>query len=279
MTTGEARRALTARLASAGREPAGLDARLLIEAATGLDHATVLRDSHLPMGEPASAALSHMAGRRLRGEPTSRILGTREFCGLSLQVRRDVLDPREDTEAVVRLSRDLCRSPPMRIADLGTGSGALLCASLASFEDACGIGVDLSPSACAAARANAQATGVAARALIVRGAWTAALKGPFDLIVSNPPYIARNELPHLPVEVRDHDPPLALDGGCDGLDAYRAILADIRRIASADALVVLEIGAGQGRDVEGLLRHQGLVPCGSERDGGRVERAIAARLA
>ena len=246
--------------------------------ATGLDHVTILRESHVPISGPASETLSRLAARRLRGEPTSRILGTREFCGLALKVRPGVLDPREDTEAVVRLAGTLCRVAPARIADLGTGSGALLCALLASFESACGVGIDLSEAACAAARANADATGVASRALIVRASWTAALKGPFDLIVSNPPYIVRDELPQLPVEVRDYDPPLALDGGSDGLDAYRAILTDIGRIAASGAVLVLEIGAGQRPGVEALLRHQGLLPCGSERDGGNLDRAIAARI-
>lgn len=280
LTIGAARRRLADALGTAGREPAALEARLLVAAATGLDHAALLRETDRPIDAAAGIRLSDFAARRLRGEPVSRIVGARDFSGLSLQVRPGVLDPREDTETVVRLALDLCpdHAAPLRIVDLGTGSGALLCALLAALTRATGTGVDLSPSACDAARGNALDVGVATRALILRGRWAEALAGPFDLIVSNPPYIESAALPGLPVEVRDHDPALALDGGPDGLDAYRALVTDARRIAAPGAHLVFELGAGQREAVEALLRQAGFALAGVRQDGGGHDRALAARI-
>lgn len=281
LTIDAARRRLAAALAKAGREPAARDARRLLEAATGRDHAALLRDAPSVLPDPAAAALARLTARRLCGEPLTRILGQRAFHGLDLQVRPGVLDPREDTETLVLLALDLCpdRAAPLRIVDLGTGSGALLCALLSALPNATGVGVDLSAVACEAARANARATGVAARSLVVRGRWTAALAGPFDLIVSNPPYIERAALPGLPVEVRDYDPALALDGGPDGLDAYRAIVAEASRVAAAGANLVLELGAGQREPVERLVCRAGYTLAGVRHDSGGHARAIAARIA
>ena len=280
LTVGQARRQLAHALGAAGREPAAVEARLLLAAATRLDHAALLRETDHPLSAAAAARLSAIAARRLRGEPVSRILGSRDFYGLTLQVRPEVLDPREDTETVVRLALDLCpdHAAALRIVDLGTGSGALLCALLSALPYAAGVGVDLSAAACEAARANARAAGVADRALIVRGRWAEALSGPFDLVVSNPPYIESAVLPGLPVEVRDHDPALALDGGPDGLDAYRAIVADARRIAAPGAHLVFELGIRQRGPVESLLRQTGFALAGVRQDGGGHERAIAARI-
>lgn len=280
LTIGDARRRLAQALAVAGREPAAVEARLLVAAATGLDHAALLREADRPIGD-AATRLSSFAVRRLGGEPVSRILGFREFSGLTLAVRPGVLDPREDTETVVRLALDLCpdRAAPLRIVDLGTGSGALLCALLAALPHATGTGVDLSPLACDAALANVRAAGVAERAMILRGRWAEALAGPFDLIVSNPPYIESAALPGLPVEVRDHDPALALDGGSDGLDVYRALVVDARRIAAPGAHLVFELGAGQREAVEALFRQARFALAGARQDGGGHARAIAARIA
>ena len=232
------------------------------------------------MTPDATLTLATLARRRLDGEPLSRIIGHRDFDGLRLTVRPDVLDPREDTETVVRLARKLRtdRAGVRRILDLGTGSGALVCALLAAYPDAYGVALDRSATACALARDNLAACGFKARASVVRGSWCDSLDGPFDLIVANPPYIARADLAFLPREVGGFDPPLALDGGCDGLDAYRAIFADVRRIAATGGLVVVEIGAGQQADVTALMTHTALHPCGMAHDHGGHVRALAAEM-
>lgn len=274
-----ARRALAARLGAGGREPAALDARLLLEHATGLRHADLLRDPHRPLSRREAARLEELAARRLGGEPVSRILGRREFHGLALEVRPGVLDPREDSDAAVRLALRLRpdRGAVRRVLDLGVGSGALLCALLAEYPDALGLGVDLSPAACRAARDNLAGCGFGRRALVAQGDWAQACGGGFDLVVSNPPYIARDALRGLEDEVRLHDPPLALDGGPDGLDAYRAIGRDVGRIMAEGALLVLELGAGDRARVAALLNDTGLDVVGVERDAGGHERALAAR--
>ena len=277
---GEARRRLATALATAGSDAAAFDARHLLQHATGLDHAGLMRADDAPMTPDAALSVATLARRRLDGEPLSRIIGHREFGGLRLTVRPDVLDPREDTEAVVRLARDLrpCRAGVRRILDLGTGSGALVCALLSAYPDAYGVALDRSAAACVLARDNLTACGFAARSSVMRGSWCDALGGPFDLIVSNPPYIARADLARLPREVGRYDPRLALDGGFDGLDAYRAIFADVRRVGAIGGLVVVEIGAGQRDDVTALMDQAALPPCGMARDYGGHARALAAEL-
>ena len=277
MTLAEARQKATALLAAAGREPATIDARFLLQAAVGRDHAALIRDAALPLPSGAAAVLAQSIARRVSGEPLSRILGYRDFAGIKLEIRPGVLDPRDDTAAVVRLAQRL-RPHPSRILDLGTGSGALLCALLQACPEATGIGTDLAAAACLLARDNADQAGVSRRATIVRGRWCEALAGSFDLIVSNPPYVRRSDLPGLSPEVRDHDPLLALDGGPDGLDAYRAILRDIHRVASPDALLVLELGAGDLARVETLLEGVEGGTVGTERDAGGHVRAVAAQF-
>lgn len=278
MTLAGARRALAFKLAAAGREPAELDARLLVEAATGFDHAALLSDGDRLLDPDASGRLAAAALRRIAGEPTSRIIGHRDFGGLTLRLHPGVLDPREDTETLVRLACRL-RADTTRVAtilDLGTGSGALLCALLAAFPHAWGVGVDRSMAACCAARVNLRSCGFAQRSFVVQGDWADALVGAFDLVVSNPPYIRTGDLGDLPDEVR-HDPKLALDGGYDGFDAYRAILGDIGRIMASEGLAVFEIGAGMRPAFEPLARNVGLLPSSMMRDAGGHERAIAMR--
>ncbi len=276
-TLAQARRALATLFEAVSREPATLDARLLLEFATGLSHADMLRDGDDPLSADAARTLDDLAARRLAGEPTSRLIGRRPFCGLDIAVRPGVLDPREDTETLVRLAGEL-RSAASDVLDLGTGSGALLCALLDRYPEAIGVGVDRSPDACNAARENLVRNGLTKRGAIVRGDWTAALAGPFDLIVSNPPYIATGDMPALADEVRLHDPALALEGGPDGFAAYRAILADIRRIVSPGALLVFEIGAGMRDGLEALFAALGIRVLRIARDTGGHERAVAVEI-
>ncbi len=186
----------------------------------------------------------------------SRIVGKREFWGLDFTISPQVLDPRPETETIVeaslRLLRDR-REEPLSILDLGVGSGALICALLSEFVHARGVGVDVSAAAANVARSNVEACGLAGRAEIRLGDWTRGLDGRFDLIVSNPPYVPSADLLRLPREVRNFDPRLALDGGIDGLDAYRRILPGSRSLLSGGGWLMVEIGAGQAADVTRLL--------------------------
>ena len=272
-----ARRALRAALAAAGKEPADLEARLLLEAATGLTALALVTCGAETLGA-AAGRLTGFAARRLAGEPINRILGTAPFFGLELAVAPDVLDPRADTEILVETALELMArkgfdSP--RLLDLGTGSGAILCALLDARPDAFGVGVDLSASACAAAAHNLARCGLTSRAAVIRGDWTAALSGPFDLIVSNPPYISHAEIAELDPEVRDHDPMLALDGGPDGLAPYRLLAGELWRLLRPGGVACLEIGWRQAVDVSALLSAAGWNRVSRRRDRGGRDRVIA----
>ena len=252
--------ALAAFFSQAGVEDGATDSRLLLCAASGLTRVDLIRTPDLPLSAAALERLEGMAARRARGEPVSRILGRREFWGLTLALSADVLDPRPDTETVVEavlLEFADRRDAPLRLLDLGVGSGAILCALLCEFRAATGIAVDLSAAAARQARLNLSACGHDGRAGVVVGAWAAAVRGPFDVIVSNPPYVARGAIDGLAREVRHHDPALALDGGLDGLDAYRAIAAELAALLAADGRFFLEIGAGQSASVRAILAAHG----------------------
>ena len=270
---------LAAAFAAAGIEDPAIDSRLLLCAAARIDHVALIRDPDMPL-EEAADPLQAMAARRLSREPVSRILGSRGFWSLDLAVRPGVLDPRPDTEAIVDAVLDLFgdrQDEPLRMADLGTGSGALACALLDVFPQGTCVAVDLAPEACALARTNLAQCGFAQRAEVRQGGWNAAHPGPYDLIVSNPPYIPSAEIEHLDPEVRNHDPRLALDGGPDGLSAYREISRMLQSLLAASGAVVLEVGMGQAADVGALLGHAGLRGIAFKRDLGGVERAVIAR--
>ena len=277
-----ARRALSAQLRSARLDDAELDARILIGAALGLDLTGLIAQAARPLTAAEASRLAQHAQRRIAGEPVARILGTREFWGLSFRLSEATLVPRPDTETVVELALEILRerqaSHPPRIADIGTGSGAILLALLHEIPDASGIGTDLSQNALRTARDNAVALGLADRAGFVACSYAAALGGPFDLIVSNPPYIPSAEIPKLSVEVREHDPHLALDGGNDGYDAYRALIPQAgERLAPGGALIV-EAGQGQAQNIETLMRGAALsVDRSPKADLAGIPRAVSAR--
>lgn len=255
MARGAARRLLARALAQGGIESAQIDARVLLCAALCIDHADLVRNPDCPLG-PGAATVASFAARRLKREPLSRIIGHRDFWRARFKIGPAVLDPRPSTETLIEAVLDHeARSPREngRILDLGTGSGAILCSLLQSLPGSFGAGVDISPGACAIARDNLAALGLAQRGAIVCCDWTRALRGPFDVIVSNPPYVVRGEIARLPPEVRDHDPRLALDGGEDGLAAYREIVPASRDLLAPGGLIALEVGAGQHPAVESLL--------------------------
>ncbi|MCA1415581.1 peptide chain release factor N(5)-glutamine methyltransferase [Bradyrhizobium sp. NBAIM20] len=277
-----ARRALAAQLRSARLDEAELDARILISAALGLDLTGLVTQAARLLTATEASRLAQHAQRRIAGEPVSRILGTREFWGLPFRLSEATLVPRPDTETVVELALEILRerqaSHPPRIADIGTGSGAILLALLHEIPDAFGVGTDLSQNALMTARDNAAALGLADRAAFVACSYAAALGGPFDLIVSNPPYIPSAEIPKLSVEVREHDPHLALDGGNDGYDAYRALIPQAsERLAPGGALVV-EAGQGQAQNIETLMRAAVLsLDRSPKADLAGIPRAVSAR--
>ncbi|MVT55596.1 peptide chain release factor N(5)-glutamine methyltransferase [Bradyrhizobium yuanmingense] len=277
-----ARRALAAQLRSARLDEAELDARILISAALGLDLTGLVTQAARLLTAAEASRLAQHAQRRIAGEPVSRILGTREFWGLPFRLSEATLVPRPDTETVVELALEILRERqaphPPRIADIGTGSGAILLALLHEIPDAFGVGTDLSQNALMTARDNAAALGLADRAAFVACSYAAALGGPFDLIVSNPPYIPSAEIPKLSIEVREHDPHLALDGGNDGYDAYRALIPQAsERLAPGGALVV-EAGQGQAQNIETLMRAAALsLERSPKADLAGIPRAVSAR--
>jgi release factor glutamine methyltransferase len=278
-----ARRALTARFRDNAIDSPELDARLLVGNVLGLDLTGMIAGASRLLTPDDAKRLEDFARRRLDGEPVARILGFKEFWGLPLQLSAATLVPRPDTETVVALALEMAHAVPapdrsLRIADLGTGSGAILLALLSEMPDAYGIGTDISVAALRTAHANAAALGLAGRAGFIACDYATALSGPFDLIVSNPPYIRSVEIADLATEVRDHDPPRALDGGPDGLDAYRAFIPKATRLLARHGALIVEVGHDQSDLVEGLMTTAGLMlerPAKADLAG--IRRAVAGR--
>jgi release factor glutamine methyltransferase len=283
MTIMQARRVLSDAFSEAGLESPELDARLLAGHASGLDHIALTINSERHLGDDDARALAALADRRLDREPVARIVGVKEFWGLPLRLNNATLVPRPETETLVEVSLAVLdnggpRKRALRIADLGTGSGALLIALLTEFPNAIGIGIDVSSQAVAAARDNAARLGLATRTQFAVGDFAAALGGSFDLIISNPPYIESAQIATLPPEVR-HDPRLALDGGADGLHAYRTIAGQARNLLGSGGHLVVELGIGQEAAVASVFRAAGLAPVPAQPDLSGIPRALRARVA
>jgi len=282
-TIESARRALTAQFRAAGIESAELDARALIGAALGLDLTGLIASAARAVTETEAIRLEEFAQRRLAGAPVARIIGIREFWGLPLKLSAATLVPRPDTETVVERALEILRADgvqdrALRIADLGTGSGAILLALLSELPNAHGTGTDISTEALRTAQANAAQLGFADRARFVRCDYAAGLSGTFDLIVSNPPYIRSADIADLATEVRDHDPVLALDGGADGLAAYRALIPQSAALLASGGALVVEAGQGQRGAIETLLAAAALtVDSRPKTDLGGIFRAITGR--
>ncbi len=266
------------RLAAAGIEAARREAMLLMAHLLKSDIGIIYRENERRLSVDEHAAFDALVARRAAREPLSHITGRREFWSLEFRVSGDVLDPRPDSETLIEAVLDYCAAgfAPRHILDLGTGSGCLLLALLHELPEAEGTGVDLSEAALIVARENAERLSLARRATFIRSHWGEALAGTFDLIVSNPPYIPAAEIASLQPEVRDYEPHLALIGGADGLDCYRAIIADARRLLRPDGIIIFEAGAGQAPDVGRLLTEAGLRDVRFFRDIAGIERCIAA---
>jgi release factor glutamine methyltransferase len=282
-TVETARRTLTARFKSGSIESAELDARILVGAALGLDLTGLIAAAARPVTAAEAARLEDLARRRLAGEPVARLLGLKEFWGLPLQLSAATLVPRPDTETVVELCLEMLHAIPdpgrrLRIADIGTGSGAILLALLSELPEASGFGTDISAAALRTASGNAADLGLADRAAFVVCDYAAALSGPFDLVVSNPPYIRSADIAGLAIEVRDHDPVRALDGGTDGLDAYRTLIPQAARLLAHRGALVVEAGHGQSSDIQGLMTAAGLtLERPPKADLAGIRRAVAGR--
>lgn len=276
----QARRTLAEQFRAAGFGSPELDTRILIGHALGLDHSALAALADRQISDRCATQIEGFAARRLSGEPVARIIGQKEFWSLPLAVTPAVLVPRPETETVVELAltlldRDGPRTRALRIADIGTGSGAILLALLSELPNAQGTGSDIDEDALAVARANASKLSLADRATFLASDYAAALEGPFDLIVSNPPYVASGDIAMLAREVREHDPRHALDGGADGLGAYRSIASDAPRLMKLGGCVVVEIGAGQARAVTEVFSAVGLAIAATRHDLSGISRAVA----
>jgi release factor glutamine methyltransferase len=282
-TVETARRALAARFRTSSIDTAELDARMLAGAALGLDLTGIIAAASRLVTADEAVRLEQFTNRRLEGEPVARILGLKEFWGLPLQLSAATLVPRPDTETLVELAIEMSRARPgphrsLRVADIGTGSGAILLALLSELPEAHGIGTDVSVAALATASDNAARLGFGDRAAFVACDYAAALSGRFDLIVSNPPYVRSAEIMDLATEVRDHDPLGALDGGGDGLDAYRALIPQAARLLAPDGVLAVEVGHDQSGDVSNLMAAAGLMPgVPPKADLAGIPRAVAGR--
>jgi release factor glutamine methyltransferase len=277
------RQTLAESFRKAGIDSADVDARLLIAHALGIDRSELLTNGPRALTAQEIQAIDALAARRLKHEPVARILGAKEFWSLMLDVTPAVLVPRPDTETVVEAAldfvvRDGLRMQRLRILDIGTGSGALLLALLSELPNVLGTGTDISAAALAVARANAERHGLSSRCTFVACDIAAGLPGPFDLIVSNPPYVAHGDIATLAPEVRDYDPAVALDGGSDGLDGYRAIAADAGRLLAPGGRLIVELGAGQEGAVRALFTKAGLTVGKARDDLGGIARALGAMI-
>ena len=258
------RRNLARRFRAGGIETPELDAQLLVGAALGLDLTAMVARGEQRLTAAETARLTAMAERRLGGVPIARILGRKEFWGLCFDLSADTLVPRPDTETVVEAALAFLRGAfpkdnALRIADVGTGSGAILLALLSELPNAHGVGTDIAPGALTMALANAERLGLSDRATFVASDYLATVEGTFGLIVSNPPYVRSADIASLAREVRDHEPRRALDGGADGLAAYRSLCGDSPARLRAGGALIVEVGYGQADDVARLMEAAGLM--------------------
>jgi len=276
MDLAEALREIGSRLAPAGIAEPRREARLLLAAATGLSPAELVAEPKRPLDEAAAGRLAELARRRESREPLSRILGRREFWSLSFALGPETLDPRPDSETLIEAAlawlgprRGRAEGPTLKILDLGTGTGCLLLALLSELPRAEGLGIDAQPGAVAVARANAETLGLSARARFRTGDWGRGIGQQFDIILCNPPYVPAAEIDRLEPEVARFDPWLALSGGSDGLDSYRALALQLPDLLAEEGRAFIELGFGQVAGATRLFEAGGLqaVDCRSDLAG------------
>lgn len=277
-TLGQVVRKLDGLFRAAGLEQPRLDARLIAAHAIECRPETVLINPERMLTGDDLDAINGLAFRRLEREPVSHLLGWREFWSIPFLVNEDTLTPRPETETLVdcvlsALADGRCREP-VRVLDLGTGTGCILIALLSELPRATGLGVDISRAALEVARENAKRANVSDRLELCRGDWLSETDQSFDVVVSNPPYIPRGEIALLEPEVSKYEPVIALDGGPDGLDAYRLLAASVGPVLNPGGFAAFEIGMGQARDVADMFRNAGFHDVGCQRDPGGVERVV-----
>jgi release factor glutamine methyltransferase len=279
VTIGALLSAAAARLAAAGIDGAMREARLLLQAAAGIPIAIQIAFPERTAATDAAARFEQLLVRRAGREPMAHILGQREFWSLAFRVTADTLDPRPDSESLVQAVLDQVpdRSAALRLVDFGTGTGCLLLSLLHELPNATGVGVDVSAAALAIATGNADALGLSSQASFRCGNWDDGLETGFDLLVSNPPYIPSGEIAALQPEVASFEPRLALDGGPDGLDAYRRLGPATARLLAPGGLAAFEIGLGQADSVRGIMAAAGLRHIATVRDLAAVERCVLFR--
>jgi len=268
------------RLEAAGIDTPVIDARLLVEAGAGVSRLDIITDPRRAITQEQVEAVDALTKRREAREPVAYIVGHKHFWTLELAVTPGVLIPRPETELLVETAlKEIPAEAPARVLDLGVGSGAILLSVLADRPNATGVGVDISDYALAVARANTAALGFNDRTEFYHGGWDAPLTGEFDVVLSNPPYIPSNDIAGLAPEVAQHEPRLALDGGVDGLDAYRAIIVRLPQLLKPGGLFALEVGQGQAEDVQALARAAGLSTQDPLMDLAGIPRVVAGRRA
>ena len=247
------------RLADAGFDTPALDARLLLQHVTGLSHARLISDGALPVSSETRARFEAVLRQRLAGKSVHRIMGQREFFGHTFAISRHTLEPRADTETLIeKITRDFPDSnQPLRFVDIGTGTGAIAIALLKHYPKAHALAVDICQSALQTACHNAETLGVDRRFMPIQSNYLDSIQGDFDFLVSNPPYIRSAEMEQLPVDVREFDPRIALDGGADGLDAYRAILSAAKAKCANLQRIYFEIGHDQSAPLAQLAPNHG----------------------
>ncbi len=269
----------SARLAAAGIDGSMREARLLLQAAADIPVALQLAFPEREIDVATIDRLQHLLERRAQREPMAHILGRREFWSLSFKVTADTLDPRPDSETLVEavLQQIADRSAPLRLVDFGTGTGCLLLALLHELPNATGLGIDVSPAALQVAADNAKALGLADRTSFRHGDWDEGIAPAFDVVVSNPPYIPSGDIATLQPEVAEHEPRLALDGGADGLAAYRRLAPAAARLLASGGLAAFEIGIGQCDSVIAIGHAAGLRHVATATDLGAVQRCVLFR--
>jgi len=280
-TVTTALQAALAQLQSAGIESPQLDARLLLQAVLGIDHSAIILASDRLLSEVEFLQFDKFIKRRQRREPVYRIIGQKEFWGVNLNISNAVLEPRADTECLVDAvlayvdSHDR-KGDPLRIADIGTGSGAIVLALLTELPNATAVASDISQAALRIAQANAKSNQLEKRILFLHGSYLEPLSGKYDLIVSNPPYIRSKDILDLEPEVRENDPAIALDGGVDGLDAYRRLLGDSSSRLEPGGRVFFEIGYDQADEVSDLASDNDWIAIKITKDYGGNDRVFGA---
>lgn len=267
------------RLRMAKLDTPELDARVLLKYALKLNDAELIGGADRIVSPDCASILESMVSRRVRGEPVARIVGHKEFWGLSFELGLHTLVPRPETETLIEAAlAAFGRGAPRRVLDLGTGTGCLLLGALSEYPEASGVGVDIAPKAVEVAAANAGRLGFAGRAEFLVSDWDKGVEGSFDLVLSNPPYILREDIEKLAPEVRLHDPLLALDGGPDGLSAYRKLATAAARRLAPGGLLIAELGIGQEAGVAAIMAGAGLTVDGQARpDLAGIPRALVVR--